>query len=78
MDSSNYEDILSLARDDEERSRVRMIMDLVAGHENESVPDPYFGGPMQFQRVFDMLDEATDVFLKEIDPSPTPPLEGRG
>jgi protein-tyrosine phosphatase len=67
MDSSNYEDILSLARDDEERGRVRMIMNLVEGNENVSVPDPYYGGPMQFQRVFDMLDEATDVFLKEIE-----------
>jgi protein-tyrosine phosphatase len=66
MDSSNYEDILQLARDDEERSRVRMIMNLVDGNENVSVPDPYYGGEMQFQRVYDMLDEATDVFLKEI------------
>jgi protein-tyrosine phosphatase len=66
MDSSNYEDILQLARDDEERGRVRMIMNLVEGNENVSVPDPYYGGEMQFQRVYDMLDEATDVFLKEI------------
>lgn len=67
MDSSNYEDILSLARDDEERRRVRMIMNLVDGNENVSVPDPYYGGPMQFQRVYDMLDQATEVFLKEIE-----------
>lgn len=66
MDSSNYEDILSVARDDEERQKVQMIMNLVKGYENVSVPDPYYGGPMQFERVFDMLDQATDVFLKSI------------
>lgn len=63
MDKSNYEDILSLARFDEERQKVRMIMNLVEGNQDVSVPDPYYGGPMQFQRVYDMLDEATDVFL---------------
>jgi protein-tyrosine phosphatase len=67
MDSSNFEDILQLARDDEERGKVMMIMNLVDRYENVSVPDPYFGGPMQFDRVYDMLDEATDVFLKGLE-----------
>ncbi len=67
MDSSNYENILQLSRNDEERSRVQMIMNLVPGHEDVSVPDPYHGGPMQFERVYTMLDEATDIFLKSIE-----------
>jgi len=66
MDKSNYDDILSVARDEEERSKVKMIMNLIGSNEDVSVPDPYYGGPMQFQHVYNMLDEATDEFLSSL------------
>ncbi len=53
MDTSNYNNILELARDEEDASKVKMIL----GRGND-VPDPYYGGEHGFRNVFQMLDEA--------------------
>lgn len=57
MDSSNYSDILELAKSDEHRSKVKLIL----GEGN--VPDPYYGGDDGFEHVFQLLDEAIQDFI---------------
>ena len=63
MDQSNYNNILSLARSDEDEKKVRMILNEVKPGANEAVPDPYYGGDQGFQNVFELLDEATDIII---------------
>lgn len=58
MDSSNYRDILSLARSEEDRMKVRMIL------HDQDVPDPYYGGEDGFELVYQLLDEAVDDFIE--------------
>ena len=65
MDYSNYENILSLARNDADRQKVQMILNLIYPGENMSVPDPYYGGDDGFENVYQLLDNACDLFLKE-------------
>lgn len=59
MDSSNYADVLLLARNDQDKEKVSLILDVLFPGENRNVPDPYFGqGEEGFQKVYEMLDRA--------------------
>ncbi len=66
MDASNYGNILSLARNDNDRGKVRLILNESQPNRDMEVPDPYFGGDEGFDRVYKMLDAACDAALKRI------------
>ena len=61
MDSSNYRNIISLAKDDNDKQKVKMILD------NSNVPDPYYGGDEEFEHVYQLLHEACQKFLEDIE-----------
>lgn len=61
MDESNYSDVLKMADNEEQASKVKMFLP-----NSEDVPDPYFGGTEGFQTVFDMLDEASEQIAEEL------------
>ncbi|MDR4989325.1 MAG: low molecular weight protein-tyrosine-phosphatase [Bacteroidales bacterium] len=66
MDRHNYEDILALARNEEDRKKVDMILNASRPGKNNSVPDPYYSGREGFQKVYAMLDEACEVIAGDI------------
>jgi len=66
MDRSNYSDILMLTRDDAERKKVDMFMNLSKPSKNKSVPDPYYGGDEGFRQVYQMLKESAEVLVEKI------------
>tara|TARA_B100000683_G_scaffold73624_1_gene72331 strand:+ start:27405 stop:27833 length:429 start_codon:yes stop_codon:yes gene_type:complete len=61
MDSSNYQNIISLAKDDNDKQKVKMILD------NSNVPDPYYGGDEGFEHVYQLLHEACQKILEDIE-----------
>ena len=61
MDSSNYRDIISLAKDDNDKQKVKMML------ENGNVPDPYYGGDEGFEHIYQLLHEACQNFLDNIE-----------
>ncbi len=61
MDNSNKEDVLAMARNQEDRDKVALILDVLFPAENVDVPDPYYGGDQGFDAVFHMLDEACEL-----------------
>lgn len=61
MDASNYNDVIKLARTEEEKTHVRLILNLSKPGMNMAVPDPYYEGG--FEKVFTMLDEALDKLV---------------
>ena len=61
MDSSNYRNIISLAKNDNDKQKVKMIL------ENSNVPDPYYGGNEGFEHVYQLLHEACQNFLDNIE-----------
>jgi protein-tyrosine phosphatase len=69
MDNSNYHNIIDLARNDEDKSKVKLILNEVFPGENLDVPDPYYGGEFGFKNVYKMLDEACDVISKKLNPN---------
>lgn len=60
MDQSNYRDVLSLARNENDRQKVEMILNVSLPNSNKAVPDPYYGGENGFDLVFNLLDEACE------------------
>lgn len=59
MDESNYNDVIALARNDEDRRKVRMF--LLDGE----VPDPYFDAT-QFESVYLMIENRCKELVREL------------
>ena len=64
MDKENYQNLCSLAKNNTELQKVKMILDEVKPSQNLSVPDPYYGGDDGFQNVYQLLDEACEKISK--------------
>ena len=58
MDSSNLENILRLSRNDDDSSKVNLILNELPHITNSDVPDPYYGGHQGFENVYHLLDKA--------------------
>lgn len=61
MDESNYRNVVLLARNDQDKRKVKFILDEVHPDQNNNVPDPYYGGNDGFENVYKMLDEACAI-----------------
>lgn len=66
MDASNLSDVLSLAKGDAHRNKVKLILNELAQSEDWEVPDPYYGGEQGFEKVFQLLDEACDQIANNV------------
>lgn len=65
MDDENYS-ILIDACPEQYQDKVKYLLDY-APHLNErQVPDPYYGGAYGFERVLDLVEEASLGFLKAV------------
>ena len=64
MDQSNYKNILALARNQEDKTKVKLIVNEISPHSDGEVPDPYYGGPDGFENVYNLLDKATDKIIE--------------
>lgn len=66
MDIENYSDIVRLASNEEQIKKVHLILNELQPEANLSVPDPWFGGERDFEKVFFMLDQACDVIVDKL------------
>ena len=67
MDANNFAHLISLAETEKERKKIRLILNEINPNACESVPDPYYGGENGFQNVYNMLNEACDKIVQNID-----------
>jgi low molecular weight protein-tyrosine phosphatase len=67
MDESNRDNILQLARSNDDSDKVELFLNLSQPNQNLSVPDPYYGGEQGFEDVYQMLNEACDIFLNSLE-----------
>ncbi len=65
MDRLNREILLDRSPE-EFRDRVRLMMEFASVADVEDVPDPYYGGPVGFERVLDLVEEASIGLLDEV------------
>jgi protein-tyrosine phosphatase len=66
MDESNYRNIISLARNNQDKEKVKFILNEIYPDQNYNVPDPYYGGHDGFENVYKMLDEACTIIAKSL------------
>ena len=67
MDTNNYTHLISLANNETERNKVRLILNEVNPEKFESVPDPYYGGDDGFQKIYIMLNDACNKIISQIE-----------
>ncbi|MCB1864789.1 MAG: low molecular weight phosphotyrosine protein phosphatase [Chromatiales bacterium] len=75
MDQDNY---MNLARKcpDARVNALHLFMDFAPQFKTREVPDPYYGGPQGFEKVFDMVEAASEGLLAYLRAS-FPRLNGR-
>jgi len=68
MDRSNRKNILKLAKTAEQKAKVHLFrsFDPSAEGREEDTPDPYYGGPDGFERVFDICESACRGLLDHV------------
>ncbi|MBO0341249.1 MAG: low molecular weight protein-tyrosine-phosphatase [Bacteroidota bacterium] len=65
MDRSNFSDVASLAKNQEEAGKVKLLLSEVELGIKE-VPDPYYGGDDGFENVYQMIDRACEAIAKKL------------
>ena len=65
MDQDNFL-ALSEICPDEHVGKIQMFLDFAPQMRTREVPDPYYGGPSGFERVFDLVEAAAQGLLEEI------------
>lgn len=57
MDKANYRDVIRHVQNEDERQKVKLILNY-PNSETEEVPDPYYGGKNGFDHVYNLLEKA--------------------
>jgi len=65
MDRSNFSDVASLASDQKEAAKVKLLLTEVELGLIE-VPDPYYGGDDGFENVYQMINTACEAIAKKL------------
>lgn len=60
MDKSNLKNVLSFSNDEDERQKVSLILG------DQEVPDPFWSEIEDFDKVYKMLDKASDKIAEEL------------
>lgn len=61
MDQSNYQNVIALARDENDRQKVQLIL-----ADDQEVPDPYYGGKSGFENCYQLLNTACNRIAESI------------
>jgi len=65
MDRGHYSELQSMGRTSSP-GKFRLMMSYARRYREEEVPDPYYGGPQGFERVLDMLEDASQGLLESL------------
>jgi protein-tyrosine phosphatase len=65
MDQRNL-DVLAGLRPPDHRGQLALFLDLVPELGVREVPDPYGGGPDEFERVLDLIEHASEALVKQL------------
>ncbi|TZF94989.1 low molecular weight phosphotyrosine protein phosphatase [Chryseobacterium panacisoli] len=66
MDIDVLQDVVSKTRNEEERQKISLFLEVLGDHENAEVPDPYWGDMSDFEKVFQLLDRGCDAIKNQI------------
>ena len=64
MDDENYSNVMMSASNDTDRQKVLRMRDYFMTYKGEqSVPDPYYGGPSDFELALDLIEDGCEGLL---------------
>lgn len=66
MDSTNFNDIISLSRNINDASKIKLILDELTDVDTADVSDPYYGGNQSFENVYRILDIACNIIANKL------------
>jgi len=66
MEESNYTNIIALASSEDEKKKVRLILNENPNISDKNVPDPYYGGDSGSNYVFEILDKTCEIIAIRI------------
>ncbi len=66
MDQSNYDNVVTLARDTDDASKVKLILQESSATKPQEVPDPYWGDAQDFEDVYELLDTVCENIAAEL------------
>lgn len=66
MDTSNFKNIIALSRNENDRKKVKLILNEITPNQDQDVPDPYYGGEQGFKNVYNMLDDACENIVSKL------------
>ncbi len=66
MDRNNYKNVIGMARNNDDKKKVNLIMNELYPRTDIEVPDPYFGGEEGFDKVFHLLDLACENIARNL------------
>lgn len=61
MDQSNYNSIISLARNNADIVKVNLFLEANTTINDKNVPDPYYGNMSDFENVYKLIDHTCNV-----------------
>jgi len=70
MDRSNRSNVLKLTNEEDDRQKVYFLLDHLYPGEAAEVPDPYYGNSKDFDRVYTLIDDATNALIKDLSYEP--------
>ncbi len=66
MDRANLGDARALDRESSFGGKIRLFCEFCADHDEQEVPDPYYGGEQGFEHVLDLLEDGCRGVLRHI------------
>ncbi len=65
MDHDNIDELKKIAPT-AMQDKIHLMLDFATGHEEDQVPDPYYGGARGFDYVLDLVEAASDGLLEKL------------
>lgn len=61
MDNSNYNNVITLAKNESDKAKVKLFLSENKHSNFTEVPDPYFGGEEGFENVFQLVHQTCEI-----------------
>lgn len=65
MDRSNYRNIISMAKNENDIKKVKLLLDEI-NIDIKEVPDPYYDSEDGFEKVYTLIDKACDAIASQL------------
>ncbi|RAP35195.1 phosphotyrosine protein phosphatase [Candidatus Marinamargulisbacteria bacterium SCGC AAA071-K20] len=66
MDQDNLNDLDAVIRTEKDREKIHLMTDFLQKLEATSIPDPYYGGDVGFDNVYNLLEDACAGLLDHL------------